>query len=139
MLCLSLSRPCHCLCLFLKLHHLSLASEKGLSPMRGESLPISVDLVMGSSRDTCSGYLNLKGNLIQPPCVQVHPHTTSIKKKSNLGGDMTTPSRFIVLGDVHPFVCYFFLRTEGVRGCLSSGAHSMMAGTDRFGCMWVVR
>lgn len=137
MLCLSLSRPCHCLCLFLKLHHLSLASEKGLSPMRGESLPISVDLVMWSSRDTCAGYLNLKGNLIQPPCVQVHPHTTSVKKKKQprRGYDNSVQIHCITSFRM----LFFFLRTEGVRGCLSSGAHSMMAGADRFGCMWVVR
>lgn len=34
---------------------------------------------------------------------------------------MTTPSRFIVLGDVHLFVCYFFLKNGGSKGLLELG------------------
>lgn len=120
MLCLSLSRPCHCLCLFLKLHRLSLASEKGLSPMRGESLPISVDLVMWSSRDTCSGYLNLKGNLIQPPCMQVHPHTTSVKKKQpRRGYDNSVQIHCIRI--CTSFRMLFFFKDGGSMGLLELG------------------
>lgn len=75
--------------------------------------------------------MELEGHLFRLPQSQGKPDPATMcagastyylcQKKNNLGGDMTTPSRFIVLEDVHPFVCYFFFKDGGSKGLLELG------------------